>query len=90
MSFSILFAPLPACTDMKNCVDRWWRASIVAWTHFHPIPLGFAVHSFTRPLSEFYGFCESLQGTAVALAARNADLSEIKYPVPGSAEQEEH
>jgi hypothetical protein len=52
--------------------------------------LGLAVHSFTRPLSELYGFCESVQGCAVGLAARNADLSEIGHPVPGSAEQEEH
>ena len=43
------------------------------------------MHSFPHPLSELYGFCESLDGTAVGLAARNGDLSEIKHPVPGFA-----
>jgi hypothetical protein len=53
--------------------------------HFYPIPLGLAVHSLTRSLPEFYGACENLEGTAVALAARNVDLSEIEHPVPGFA-----
>jgi hypothetical protein len=47
--------------------------------------LGFAVHSFARALPEFYGACESRERTAVALAARNADLSEVEHPVPGFA-----
>jgi hypothetical protein len=75
-------ASVPA--KLQNCVDRWCQASIVPQIHVHPIALGLAVHSFTHPLSELYGFCENSEGTAVGLAARNGDLFEIN-PVPGLA-----
>jgi len=60
--------------------------------------LEFAVHSLARSLSEFYVPCESLEGSAAALALRNA-VFEDDHPVPdvagasetpGPAEQEEH
>jgi len=69
----------------EKCIDRECQASIVAQIHLYPVALGLAVHSFTRPLSELYGFCKSLEGTAAGLAARNADLSEIRHLVPGFA-----